>query len=697
MVSNAVIVFVVAMMSMAVAGQGARPQDVELQRAIRTETVEGDLPAALRQYGALAVKYATSDRSVAAQALVHQAQLYQQLGDARWRSVLEKVVAEYADQGQPAEQARRALGGSTRRITQERVSAGVGDKGVDVVSPDEKWLVFASRDGFVIRRNGSNQDYVSVPKADSPVFSPDSKRVAYNDWSKTPSEFRVASLEGRWNPRTVKTSPADVRYLNPGGWSADGQSILVEIVHQDVRDTDRDYSKEIAWLSLATGQTRVLADVGQRRPQDPGEKVSLSPDGKWIVYSAFPAEAANDRRPKEDRERFLYLLPAQGGTPTELVGGSVNVRPLWTPDSRSVVFVSNRTGTFGVWSVKVEGKRESPVVEMASSGRLAAIAITKSGALYFARNQTGTDLLAAEVRPDGRVGAPVLLPTREAGSSFAPVASPDHRFIAYLRARKDRPGERYSLVVHSMSDHTERVFDSQDLRYARPQWFADGTRLLVSGDSGFVVDLMSGAFTPAAQALGLTGNIFRFTQVSLSPDGKTAYVAEPVVEGQGGIVNLNAVPFTITAVEVPGGTRRVVLSADTGDPAVKRDPRRSDLMVSPDGRWLAFITAKNGVNVGSLWVVGVDGQGLRELSTSASNRVVAWAPDSRSIYFLEQRGDLSHLMRVPAAGGAGDDTGLTLPYDKQRAGTLAGNQLVFAQESPVHELWVVKNFAARGN
>ena len=38
---------------------------------------------------------------------------------------------------------------------------------------------------------------------------------------------------------------------------------------------------------------------------------------------------------------------------------------------------------------------------------------------------------------------------------------------------------------------------------------------------------------------------------------------------------------------------------------------------------------------------------------------------------------------------------VTLPYDKQEYATLAGNQLVFAQQSAVRELWVVKNFAKK--
>jgi Tol biopolymer transport system component len=670
-VSTPGILILAAFMSMTIAAQGIRPQDVEYQRAIRMETVDGDKRGAIRQHNELVARYKTSDPAAAAKSLLRIGFLYQSLGDTEAaRATFERVLREYPGQKQPAAQAQRALGGSTRRLTQERVAAGVADKGADAVSPDGRWIVFGSREGFVIRRTGSTSDHVSVPQADTPIFSADSKRVIYNYWGGTKSEFRVASLEGRWNPRNVKTSPADVRYYNPGGWAADGQSVLVEIVHQD-------WTKEIAWLTIASGETRVLMNLGHRRPQDPGERVALSPDGRWIVYSAFPGDPApNDQRPTDQRERHLYLVPTMGGTPIELVGGNTNVRPVWTPDSRRVVFVSNRSGSFSVWSVTAGERRESPVIEMASSGRVALIGITKSGTLHFARSETGTDLFVADVRADGRVGAPVLLPTRSAGTNFLPASSPDGRFVAYLRARRETRAERYALVVHSMSDHSETVFDSSELGYGKPEWFADGTRLLVidPGGGGLVLNTATGAFTPVRDVLGFQVGIVR--QAYLSADGKTAYVAA----GRGA--------GALTALDLTAGTNRVILPENAG-------LRRSEIKLSPDGRLLSFITTKAGENMGSLWTVGTDGQGLQELSTSASNRMVVWAGDGGAIYFLEARGDESRLMRVPVNGGAPQDAGLTVPYDRQRGGTLADNRLVFAQEARVRELWVVKNFTAR--
>lgn len=639
MVSNAGIVIVVAMMSMTVAGQGVRPQDVELQRAIRTEKIDGDELAAIRQYGELATKYATTDRSVAAQSLLRQALLYQKRGDARARSVFERVMNQYGDQSQPAAQAQRALGGTSRRMTQERISAGIGDKGADAVSPDGRWIVFASREGFIIRGNGSTRDHASVPQGDTPFFSTDSKRVVYNNWSTTPSEFRVASLDGRWNPRNVKTSPPDVRYYNPGGWSSDGQSVLVEIVHQN-------WTKEIAWLSLATGETRVLTTLGHRRPQDQGERLSLSPDGQWIVYSAFPADpGANPPRQAGEPDRHLYLLPARGGTPTEIVGGGVNVRPMWTPDSRRIAFVSNRSGSFGLWSIAVSGTRESPVIELPSSGRIVPMAITRNGALYFARKEAGVDLFVSDVRADGQVGTPARLATGASGGNFAPASSPDRRFTAYIRQRKDRPSAIYSLVVHSMADHSERVFDSYELAYAIPEWFDDGGRVLVTEGGPprrrLIVNVATGTIAPAAES------------------------------------------------ERPRPPVRIALPSGTlGE--------QRNTMLSPDGTRSASVVAERGTDTGSLWFAGADGQGARQVTAPASTWMLAWAADSRAIYFLEPRGDDSRLMRMSVDGGTPLYTGLTLPGDnRQRRATLAGSQLVFAQEAAVHELWVVKNFAVR--
>lgn len=70
----------------------------------------------------------------------------------------------------------------------------------------------------------------------------------------------------------------------------------------------------------------------------------ISPDGKWIVYISFPPDIPVNSHPSYKRVT-LKLMPASGGAPRTIAylyggQGTVNV-PSWSPDSKSIAFVSN--------------------------------------------------------------------------------------------------------------------------------------------------------------------------------------------------------------------------------------------------------------------------------------------------------------------------------------------------------------------
>jgi len=103
--------------------QGGRT-DVQLQAAINKETVEGDLKGAIEQYKKIAQ---SSDRAVAAKALVRMGQCYEKLGDAEASKAYERVLREFADQKEAVEQARTHLaakGRSETGMVARRVWAG---------------------------------------------------------------------------------------------------------------------------------------------------------------------------------------------------------------------------------------------------------------------------------------------------------------------------------------------------------------------------------------------------------------------------------------------------------------------------------------------------------------------------------------------------------------------------------------------
>ena len=90
-------------------GEQAVSAQSALESARKTAVVDGNLPAAIKQYQAIADRYAKTDRAAAAEALLRMADAYQKLGDAQARTTYERIVRDYADQATPVATARGRL------------------------------------------------------------------------------------------------------------------------------------------------------------------------------------------------------------------------------------------------------------------------------------------------------------------------------------------------------------------------------------------------------------------------------------------------------------------------------------------------------------------------------------------------------------------------------------------------------------
>ena len=82
----------------------------------------------------------------------------------------------------------------------------------------------------------------------------------------------------------------------------------------------------------------------------------------------------------------------------------------------------------------------------------------------------------------------------------------------------------------------------------------------------------------------------------------------------------------------------------------------SDPQVSPDGKLVVFVLQKTDLeeNCGrtDLWLVSVDGAGLRRLTSHPSEDFnPRWAPDGQSICFLSKRTESSQIWRIRIDGG----------------------------------------------
>ena len=95
--------------------------------------------------------------------------------------------------------------------------------------------------------------------------------------------------------------------------------------------------------------------------------------------------------------------------------------------------------------------------------------------------------------------------------------------------------------------------------------------------------------------------------------------------------------------------------------------RISEPQVSPDGKWVVFTLRKTDLaaNRGrtDLWLVGIDGAGLRQLTVNpASDFSPQWSRDGKSIWFMSTRSGSAQVWRIPVDGGEPEQK-TSLPID----------------------------------
>ena len=80
---------------------------------------------------------------------------------------------------------------------------------------------------------------------------------------------------------------------------------------------------------------------------------------------------------------------------------------------------------------------------------------------------------------------------------------------------------------------------------------------------------------------------------------------------------------------------------------------------SPDGKWVAFSSDREGGGLDVFVIPAKGGEVKRLTNHSADDQVLGWTPDGKSVLFASQRGEdfMGKLYTVPVAGGMARDAG----------------------------------------
>ncbi|MGE0130638.1 MAG: S41 family peptidase [Blastocatellales bacterium] len=369
------------------------------------------------------------------------------------------------------------------------------------------------------------------------------------------------------------------------------------------------------WTASENGQNIKRVTVHRARDVYP----RFSPDGKWIAFSS-------DRNGNND----VFIVPAEGGAAKQLTFHSADDSVQgWTPDGRAVLFASQRSEDFmgRLYTVSVDDAKERNAgsdmgVYATFSPDGKKLAINRKSQSYWRKYYRGsyqTDVTVMDIAAKKFTDV-----TDFDGMDSWPMWSHD----GHIYFVSDREGNGLTNIwrVRESGGKAEQVtsFKTGDVRW--PAMSADGKAIVFEHGFGvWKLDVVSRKAAPIKLdiAAETQENLIetrdfnsQLDDYDLAPSGRRIVLS---VHGE-----------IFTAPTDDGDLRQI-----TNSPWRDKDPK-----YSPDGKWITFISDRNGRE--EIYIIAADGAGepqkVTDLDTLKSN--FSWSPNSKEIAFTGSDGKL---------------------------------------------------------
>jgi len=351
---------------------------------------------------------------------------------------------------------------------------------------------------------------------------------------------------------------------------------------------------------------------------------SLSPDGKWVVYSAGSSGS-----------RQIYLQSVSGQTPLDLSRDPTvdDDQPAFSPDGEQIAFSSSRDGG-GIFVMGRTGEAIRRVTHIGFhpswSPDGTQLAFTTENVELYPQNAVGeSGLWIAKVKTGE-------MRRLYEGDAVLASWSPHNQRIAFTR-RLGNPRQSAIWTI-PVSGGTPKPVTKENATNWNPVWSPDGRYLYFSSDRRGSMNLWRVAVEEASG------------EPRGEPEAITVpapYLAHPSLSADGRHV-------AFTSALVTANIQRLSLDssgAAKGEPAwvTTGSLRWSNPQPSPDGNWVAMYSLVQ--PEGHLYLVHPDGSAMRQLtSDSAIDRMPRWSPDGNWVACFSTRSGRLELWKVRPDG-----------------------------------------------
>jgi serine/threonine-protein kinase len=479
----------------------------------------------------------------------------------------------------------------------EELTVPADQTGVVALSPDGRTLALtlqSNQEKMLYVRKLNAPVFTAMPgteDASTPIFSPDGKWIAFLAGNK----LKKVSVEGG-NPVTLCDADGNNRGAS---WGTDDRIVFAP-----------HYTLPLMQVSGAGGDPTPLTEIDRERGERTHRWPYAVPGEDLVLFTV----GTMDSPESYDRARIDAIRPSTGEQRTVLEGASM----AWYVPTGHLLF--GREGflfavPFDVDTLEVQGS-PVPVVEnvmgMRSSGVIHA-GIARNGLLAYIAGKARSRQSRLTWRYfDGR-SEPIPAPV---AGYINPRFSPDGRQIAV----GIEGATTFDIWTYHLEQQrpTRLTFEGDNIR---PIWSPDGKRIAFASVRD---DALTSIYVKAADGSGKAELLYSSEHLpksgganpcGWSPDG-TSLVVE----------FLNENSTNLMALFVDDAKEQVLVETPAAEQLAS---------LSPDGRWLAYVSDEAGL--AQIFVRAYPGQGGKWQISTDGGFAPRWSPDGKQLFFRWDR------------------------------------------------------------